>query len=317
MQKEQLLKELAPVLDTKPKQATQPRVIAGDKKFHIRPSSHSSLIELSPEGFGALLKTTDISPGLAKRLAPASIARVASEVLKPCTLLIKGDKVIDLTTKSGVHYIEPERVVDTLERTIPKADFQRVLMMPNYTARIETIGVQEKPVTKGDMIRAGALVQFSPLSITRPEVQSYVVRLACTNGATSIDVLRKYDWGGDGKGLWEWLKNSIREAYQAYGAIVERWQAMTREAILPGQRASVLEALLREAHIMGKDAEAVRTRALEEPPHNAYEVMNLLTWATTHVLSEARDIVRAEAATIRFSADTTHRQICPVCRRSQ
>jgi hypothetical protein len=88
---------------------------------------------------------------------------------------------------------------------------------------------------------------------------------------------------------------------------------MTGERIPAEQRAGVLEQLLREAGITGKDAEAVRAQAIQNPPHNSYDMMNLITWASSHILQEPIRIHRALRAGASFSDESEHASVCPLC----
>jgi len=88
---------------------------------------------------------------------------------------------------------------------------------------------------------------------------------------------------------------------------------MIKERIPADQRASMLEALLRQAGITGRDAEVVRAQAIEQPPRNTYELLNLVTWASSHIISEPKNIQRALNATATFTDETEHASVCPLC----
>ena len=75
----------------------------------------------------------------------------------------------------------------------------------------------------------------------------------------------------------------------------------------------MLEALLKEARITGENAEAVRARAIEEPPTNNYDLVNLVTWASSHVIREPQRIQRTLGTAASFTAEQEHARICSVC----
>lgn len=86
---------------------------------------------------------------------------------------------------------------------------------------------------------------------------------------------------------------------------------MAEERIPPADRAIVIETLIRQAKMGRLEADAMRSQALETPPETAYDALNLLTATSTHIIRNPMQVVRAQRAT------TTHRRICPVCRRER
>ncbi|MFO7773260.1 MAG: hypothetical protein R6V59_04895, partial [Dehalococcoidia bacterium] len=92
---------------------------------------------------------------------------------------------------------------------------------------------------------------------------------------------------------------------------------MIQERIPAEQRAGVLEELLRQAGITGKEAEAVRAQAIQTPPHNAYEMVNLITWASSHIVQSPPRIQRALNAGATFTERSEHARTCPLCRTRQ
>jgi hypothetical protein len=318
MRLDEALAEVQAETSLRPRQAHNPTVVVDrdTRTVSLRPTRGARLAELTPEAIPGLLRQAAIPKALAERISPATFATVATEALGDCTLLLQGEQIVDVAPAGQYHHIDPLRVAATIDRAIPNVDVTRALTLPNHTVRLETVGVEERPVQAGDLVRAGALVQFSPLGLTKPLVQSYAVRLVCTNGVTSSDVLREFSFGGDGDGnLWAWFRHAARDAYGSLAALVQRFQTMQQQEIAPEHRASVLASLLREAGIRGKNAEAIRAQALATPPQNAYDMANLITWATTHVVNEPMAIVRAERVATRFIGQTEHRELCPTCHR--
>lgn len=163
-------------------------------------------------------------------------------------------------------------------------------------------------------MQAGALVSFSPINTIKPLVQSFVLRMVCTNGMSSKTVLAEFvDGHGEGDDVWQWFRQSVRAAYQSIGKVVDRYQAMVRERIPADQRAGMLEEILRQAGITGKEAEAVRAQAIQDPPRNTYDMMNLITWASSHIIRSPERIQRALNASATFTSESQHATICPLC----
>ncbi len=264
---------------------------------------------------------TGLTIEVAKHLRPDTLGRVMTELLEDkqrYSLTLKDGAVVDVSKPAPFPNLNPDRVLRSVEGGIRGADYHRVVLI-NNTARVEVVGERQQPVVVGDMVRAGALVAFSPQGTTVPLVQSYAMRLACTNGAITTDVLRNYEYGGggDGDGVWQWFREVSREAYQAIAQIIARWREMTEQGISPEDRAMALEAMLKAAKITGEGADVIRAEALAHPPRNNYEMMNLLTYASSHLLESPQQVVRAQITAARYADERTHAKVCPLCHRQR
>lgn len=320
MDRTEVLEQLEPISRTQVRQvehSPRTRVVVTPDAVVLRPGSGGRLIPLSEQGTKALANFTGMPVGFCQKLSPGTFGTVATELLaqkERYNLLIDNDQVRDFADYRGVRPISTEKLINTVERSIPRAEFHRVTILGDYSAIIEVVGERRQPVRRGDLIRAGAMVTFSPIGTIRPLVQSYVLRLACTNGATDNTILREFrGGGGEGDDIWQWFRQSLRDSYQALSAIVNKYQEMLQERIPADQRALMLEGLLREAKITGEDAEAIRARAIQEPPRNTYEMVNLITWASSHVIREPARIQRALTASATFTSKQEHACICPLC----
>jgi len=319
MDKTEVLEKLQPICQTTMRQVThtpRTRVVIQPDQVILRPGSGGQLIPMNEKGARAMANFIGMPNALCQSLNPDLFGKVATELLarkERYNLLIDQGEIRDFAEYQGVHNLSAERVLTTIEQVIRSAEFHRVTVLGNYSAMVEVVGEQRQAVHKNDLVRAGAMVTFSPISIVRPLVQSYVLRLACTNGMTSKTVLVEYRPGDEGDNIWQWFRQSVRSAYQAMGDIVNRYRKMLQERIPADQRAAMLEAILKEASIVGQDAEAVRARAIEEPPHNTYDLMNLITWASSHIIREPRRIQHALNAVATFTTEKEHAQICPLC----
>jgi hypothetical protein len=88
---------------------------------------------------------------------------------------------------------------------------------------------------------------------------------------------------------------------------------MIKDRIPAEQRALILEGLLRKAKIGGDLADTIRSRAIQQPPRNSYEMLNLITWASSHLLSEPAQVDRTRAIAAEFVSETAHHTYCPMC----
>ncbi len=182
-------------------------------------------------------------------------------------ILVKEGRIVDFTAPKRYHNVPAEKVLNAIEKAIPEVDYNRALI-DRESVHLEVVGLEETPVLKGDMVRAGALIKWSPIGITKPLVQSFVVRRTCTNGATGNTVLREYGFGGgddDNGNVWEWFKKSVRDAYRSYGKMAEAWRRLVNENVPAADRPMMLEALIKQTGLSPEVADVVRGRALQEP----------------------------------------------------
>jgi len=319
----EVLERLDPVLDTQVRQvdhSPRTRVLVTPDMVTFRPGGGQHLMEMTHGGVESMAKFIGLPFPLAAKLRPETFGNVATELLgrkNRYALVTKDGAITGLAKPGEFHNLNANRVLQTIEGAIRGIEFHRVLILDNYVVSLEVIGEKREAVSRGDLIQAGANVSFSPLGTVNPMVQSYVLRLSCTNGATSNTVLREFHFGGGGGGegddIWQWFRNSTRSAYNALDRIVIRYRAMMNEQIPAGDRAAMLEAMLREARISGEDANAVRALAIENPPQTSYDVMNLITQATSHIIEDPQRVRRAQLTVASYTSDQEHARVCPVC----
>jgi len=293
------------------------RVLVEPGQVTMRPGNGGHLIPFSENGTKALAKFVGLPQKLCNELSPELFGRVTTELLsrkERYNLLLDNGQVENLVDFRGIRNLPVERVLSVIEHVVPNCDYHRVSILSNHSASLEIVGPRQEAVRRGDIVQAGALVNFSPINIIKPLVQSYVLRLTCTNGQTARTVLAEFaGGGGEGDDVWQWFRQSVRAAYQSIGDIVNRYRQMIQERIPPEQRAGILEELLRQAGITGKEAEAVRAQAIQEAPRNTYDMMNLITWAGSHIVRSPERIQRALNAGATFTSESQHATICPLC----
>jgi len=287
----------------------------------IRPGNGGQLVPLSENGVKAMTNFVGLPQKVCKELSPDLFGRVATQLLERkerYNLLIGDGEVENFAEFRGMRNLPADRVLSSIEQAIPGCDYHRVSILSTSSAILEIVGAKQEAVRRGDLVQGGAMVSFSPINVIMPSVQSYVLRLACTNGQTSRHVLANYTGGnGEGDNIWQWFRSSTRAAYQAMGNVVNRYREMIQERVPPNQRAGMLEELLRQAGITGKEAEAVRAQAIQEPPRNAFDMMNLITWASSHIIRSPDKVQRALTATATFVSESEHSSTCPLCHTRQ
>lgn len=323
MNRAEVLEHMEPILNTQVREVEhnpRTRVLVTPEMVTFRPGGGQRLMEMTPGGVRSMAKFVGLPLPLAAHLRPGTLGNVATELLNSknrYNLVLKDGAVTSVVRRGEYRTINPERVLRTIESAIPQVEFHRVLILDDLVTSLEVIGDRRQPVRAGDLIQAGANITFSPLGTVDPLVQSYALRLACTNGMTDNTVLREFHYGcgggGEGDDIWQWFRRSVRQAYGALDHIVNRYRQMIDEGVTPEHRAQVLTAMLREARISGQDAEAVRALALENPPENRYDILNLITQATSHIIERPQAVRRAQLAAADYAHEHTDARECPVC----
>ena len=320
MNRTEVLEKLQPVMGLKVHEVEhgpRTRLQVTPEEVIFNPGNRSRALTIAPEAVREITNFTGVGERLAKELRPTTFSLLITELLAAkgrYVLLAKEQQVVGIGKAGQYRPVNAERVLGAIERAIGEStDYARVSVL-SQSVYIEVVGDKQEAVAKGDLVQAGALVAFSPIGIINPSVQTYVRRLTCTNGATANYVLEGYGYG-EGDDLWQWFRKSIGRAYRSVGRVTERWQQMAREQVSPAERAAMLEALIKHSRLDKVSAEAVRARALEQPPTSAYDIHQLLTWATSHVVEDAGLRIRAQAVAADFSHEETHARVCPVCRR--
>ena len=99
--------------------------------------------------------------------------------------------------------------------------------------------------------------------------------------------------------------------------MVVNWRKLVQKKVDPKDRAVLITAMLREAHLKGQVAEKIRAMAHERPPENSWDIFNYMTYASSHLLEAPKDILSAMGAAAGYAAEETHQRMCPVCKRTQ
>lgn len=323
MNRTEVLEHMEPILNTQVREVEhnpRTRVLVTPEAVTFRPGGGQRLMEMTAGGVQSMANFVGLPQPLAAKLRPETFGNVATELLNSknrYSLVVKDGAITNVVKKGVYRTVNPERVLRTIESAIPDVEFHRCLILDDLATSLEVIGDRRQPVRAGDLIQAGANITFSPLGTVNPLVQSYALRLVCTNGMTDNTILREFHYGGGGGGegddVWQWFRQSVRQAYGALDQIVNRYRQMIDEQVSPEHRAQVLTAMLREAKITGRDAEAVRAMAIENPPENRYDILNLITQASSHIIERPQAVRRAQLAAAGYAHEHTDGLECPLC----
>ena len=298
MNRVEVLERMEPILDTQVRTMEhnpRTRVMVTPDMVTLRPGGGQRHLEMTTAGVQSLANFCGLPWNLAAKLRTETFGTVATELLSRqnrYALMIKEGAVTGVAKPTEFRSLNPTRVLSAIERGIRGIEYHRVLILDNFVVSLELIGERREPVVRGDLVQAGTQVSFSPIGTVDPIVQSYALRLVCTNGMTNNTILREFHYGGGGGG----------------GEGDDIWQEIPAD-----QRAMMLEAMLREAKISGEEANAIRAMAIENPPETSYDMMNLLTNATSHLLEDPRRVRRAQNAVASYTSETEHARVCPVC----
>ena len=317
--RDDVLNELAPVSNVDVRTITvDPRtgVVLGEDEVAIRPGNRQRSITIDPDnGIADLYRHIGLSQSTALKLQPKTFETVATELFArggDTNVLVRDGRIVKFGVDMSNNRVTIGRLVQTLDRQIEGCEYTRAMVMGADTALIDIAGHRSEAVIPNDIVRAGVSIIFSPIGSVKPVVKSYALRQWCMNGATTNHVLSEFT-GAEGDDVWQFFRKSIRQAIRSFAKIVEVYQRMAGEEIADEDRAAMVEAVLVEAGIRGRLADAVRARALEAPPRTSWDVYNLGTWASTHLIEEPRQLVRARRATEHYASTTEHARVCPMC----
>lgn len=288
----------------------------------IKPSSGARSIPLSVDGSKNLIALVGMSAKMRTDLSGGTFLKASSELLAKrgrFTVLTKDGVGVDVMGGKHHYAVEPDRALRTMEQ-VGLVDFHRVYTRNDRSVVIQTLGDRIEPVTKakGDRVQAGASLIMSPIGTVVPSVQSFSMVIACTNGMTMEEVDETFsfaDGGGSNNpnGFWDWLRRNLRKAQDSIGIQTQHFREMQAHRIGPNERAAALEGMIRQSHLPDDLGEAVRARALAHPPTNAWELMNLITWGTTHATSDYDVVRKSQKAMSQFAHNVAVHKVCPLC----
>lgn len=327
MKREEVLSRIATVSDVTPKvvDSANPRVtfIGSDNaQLAIKPSSGARSIPLSVEGSKSLISLVGMTAKMRTDLTGPTFQKAASELLTKrgrFTVLTKDG--VGLEILGGKHHypVEPDRALRSIEQV--GMNFHRVYTRDDRSVVIQTLGERIESVTKakGDRVQAGATVIFSPLGTVIPQVQSFCMVVFCSNGCAMEEVSESFSFADGGgsqnpDGFWEWFRKNLRKAADSIGIQTQHFREMQGHRINPNERPAALEGILQQAHLPDDMEKLVRARALAQPPENAWEMMNLITYATTHATDDYEVVRKSNKAMSTFAHNVAVHKVCPLCR---
>ena len=293
---------------------TTPEVsIAKEGSSTIR--ANDKIYELIPDATKALANRLGITEKISDNLSLKTLSSVTQELLSrssTISLIKNGKSIVSVADPAKSFVIDPTALFDKIDAVAKKYDVIRAMIIPEtYSATLEIALTEAKPVKKGDLVRGGAFIEFSALGIINPQISAYSTVLACTNGALSTEHFFEYKAaGGD---FDAWFNSSFNGIVNVFDHVLESYKRMAETAIDAKDRASVLNFLLQEARLGKEVNRAVKAKAINEHIETAWDVFNLVTWATSHAEASPTRIIRGMKSISEFAKQSPHFGLCPVC----
>lgn len=331
MKRAEVLEQINPITDLKLKVIDGQHVKVGvsDEGVVLRPGTGGKLIPFTQEGIDSLGKFTGFPAVTTTKLSRQTAGNVMTELLRrkeKFSVFTREGEIVSVFRAQQWHTLKVERMLTVLENTIHLQDYNRVLIPTGgkLTAQIEMVGERREVIAgsalENDVIAGGIAVNFSPIGVISPSIESFVLRIWCSNGCYTPEVTGEYEFpaggGGEGDDVWQWFRSTSRKAYNSVTRIAKHFDAMAQEQISPADRAAILDSMLIKAGMRGEVADAVRAEALTHPPANTWDMMNLITWGASHIIEEPKEVIRAHKSVKEFIRATSHQRTCPMCHQS-
>ncbi len=302
------------------------------EKFDVRVSPDYTMIVgadipktgmvLTKDARDRIFSLAGISKKTVGRLSMNTANNALTELLRQegdLMLLHDNQYIQDILPVQRLRPVDSKSMLDTLQETIPDHAFHRVMRIGQHSIQIESVGshvVEDDIGKKGSLVQAGVVTRFSPLGLDAPEVQNFVVRLVCVNGMTSTEFFNKYTTGPLAEVI-PWYQQSLIRAYAGMDGLLGKWNNLAEEHLTTAERVLLLNGLLKAARVSHAETEIIHNEAMQNPPETSYEVLQLITWAASHVIEEPLAILRAQEAASSFVDAQQHAMWCPTCKRKQ
>ena len=320
MDVETLEKELAPIKELRVEKISDAAVVEiapTESQLYLHDGEYQYVA--TEDSYKTSLKHIGMSSAMVSKLSATTASAAATELLQKkgeATAVFKDQILMAMAPKGRYKPFSVAMALDIIQSELGEFEVNRASMRGQYTVRLEIAGPDQFQVEDDDLIRAGVMVDFNPIGLTDPIVQTFGVRLVCTNGATSNVVFSTQALTSEEEDNKEWFRANVRAAYDGVEAAVEQWRNMQKKKVTARERPLLLGGFARAAGLNGKEQSALFAHAAENPPQNAYDVFNCLTWLTSHGMDDPNRTARAQLATAKFVGEETHSKHCPTCKRA-
>lgn len=221
-------------------------------------------------------------------------------------MVTKDDNLVALTRPTSP-ILSPTMILDKIENTLHPNDYFRATIKEDKVC-IYVVGQVEEAVRKGDVVRGGAYIEFSPTGVTSPLVKGFIERLICTNGAVSNEDTLIFSFGGDEGGSFnKWLRNSLVSATKSVKKTAVTLREMANTKINPSE---VLDHVLR-ASLPDMVKDSIRAKVMDQGAPTMYDLYNHITYVASHEVEDEQIVHRL----MTNASEVGKHKSCPVCHR--
>ena len=296
-----------------------------DQHGSIFTDSDDTSYALTQDARKGLLKHIGLTDKLANELAAANPV-LASDVATTMyqtrhadgVFAMQGETPISFARRGTFNVLPVDDVLEGIEEAIgPDVQFNRAMQGRNLVVQLEVVGTHSADVAVGDTIQSGVVIRFNPLGFTNPQVAPYGLRLVCTNGMTA-----RTEYGGGDLPLVgckdnpvTWIIEQCRSAYENFNCAVDDWREMREHSLHPDTKVATLARALYNAGIKGRQAAVVMDEAAKGPLETEYDILNWITWASSHILENPNTVMHAQDSAVDFTKLATTKGKCLACRQ--
>ena len=213
--------------------------------------------------------------------------------------------------------IKNDTIVDTIEKSFgSEAKIDKCSVRPDGTTDINVVSSDgdKLQVGQGDMFNSGVHIQNHPYGVSRPQVDGYLLRLVCLNGAIGMDEVFRAPTiiGEDPK---NWLRASITKARKTTTQLFESIKALSNREI-EGNVQDLLEGLYVELALPSKVQDLINRRVGREGAESMYDIFNHFTHVASNVGVVRRDPILRNRLMRASSHYASHvAEVCNNCNR--
>lgn len=281
---------------------------------------------IPPFAIDSLLRTMEMPTNMLAKLEdfPDLISHNVNYIMqnrpKSVRALVRGKSVVGFTDPAST-VISNRAVLRAVEKTlgsdifIDKYNFgQNGSLNLNVTHEPSVKDKKKYAINKDDYFNPGVHIFNSPLGNEQTEVEGYLLRLACTNGAIANDIAYKAPKQiGDDSNMW--LRSNISEASELTHEVFKNIKRLQKKEI-NGDPIVFLSTLFESLRIPHKLQNKIMSKVAEESSDNMYDVFNVIT----HIASHDDEIRVAPRIRNQLMRVATHyvdhvQELCQTCSR--
>jgi hypothetical protein len=222
-------------------------------------------------------------------------------------MVTKGNDLVALTTPDKP-ILRSDKVVRKIETSVHPTEYRHLNIKPELV-EIYAVGERREAVKRGDLVRGGAYMAYSPLGLIDPVVKGYAEILRCVNGMITSESTVVFHYGGEDGDVYSWLGKNLKAAYNTLKPETNRLREMSNQQINPSE---MIDHVLRG--IRGEETRnLIRARVMDNPTRTMYDLHNHVTFVASH---EVQDPGTRHHLMTAASGLTEHRT-CPVCHRAR